>query len=878
MFSKASFGQSVVINELMASNDATIADATGDYSDWIELYNPSASTVDLSGYYVTDKPDKPKKHRLPPGVSIGPNSYLILWASDEPSRGITHLPFKLSADGEHFALHQPDGQTLVDGTAFGPQREDISWGRQPDGAGGWHFLVPASPGASNAGASAYEGILDAPAFSDTAGFYTASFDLSLSNAEPGATIYYTLDGSQPDPAHAGGATYQYKDTYPGPFETGTFQSLAYQSPITITDRTPQPNDLSLRNTSSVPGYPVPAGSVFKGTVVRAAAFKPGYLSSPVVTNSYFVTPQGAGRYTLPVFSLALDESDLFDYNTGIYTAGITFEDWLNANPDEYLGYGHPGNYYLRDGFWEKQGNFEMYDNLKNEWYSKPAKLEIHGGFSRGFPGKSIRVTIQEGDLDEQLLPDRPYGNYNSFVLRNSGNGWGQTLMRDGAVQRIMEGLRFDTQGYRPGVLFLNGEYWGIHNLRERPHEDFIKQKYDIDEEDLDLLELFPFAVVGSNAHYLAMLDFVKNNSLEDDANFAYLKTQMDTENFLDYYIANIYAGNKDWPANNIKYWRKRTNQYEPDAPYGHDGRWRWMMYDVDNTFGFTSDFDLNLFDELLNNPPDQPFPYYEWATELFREVMTSPEARTYFIDRSADLLNTQFLASRAAGIVQEAKQAIAPEMAEHIDRWRHPATVQDWESLFTKTDCCPTGMLDFAQNRTAALRSQYVPQFGLGAVHDLTVGVSDDEKGHVQVNTVEILPATAGVGANPYPWTGQYFQNQPVTLTAKAKPGFEFLQWTEGGNVIGASPVLVLDLPGSRSVVAEFGLPGTCQSAQSGDWHTAGTWDCGRVPTSADGVVVRNGHVVTVSTAAANALSLQLRDGGRLDLAAGRNLNVYQLN
>ncbi len=247
LISQFTLAQSIVINELMASNESTIADATGEFADWIELYNSTNTAIDLSGYYITNNPSILTKHHFPAGVTIGPNAYLILWASDEPSRGNTHLGFKLSASGEFVGLYQPDGSTTVDAISSGAQRTDISWGRQPNGTGNWAFLTPASPGAGNSSFASYEGVLDKPQFSKMSGFYVAGFNLSMLSTEPGATIYYTLDGPELDPNNTSGLTYAYKNSYPGEFLTGRIQTYIYQNAISIVDRSADPNRLSMIN-------------------------------------------------------------------------------------------------------------------------------------------------------------------------------------------------------------------------------------------------------------------------------------------------------------------------------------------------------------------------------------------------------------------------------------------------------------------------------------------------------------------------------------------------------------------------------------------------------------------------------------------------------
>ena len=402
-FCVAASAQSVVINELMASNDATIADATGEYEDWIELYNPTGSTINLSGYYVTDKVSQPTKYQLPSGLSVAPGGYLILWASDEPSRGSTHLSFKLSAGGEYVALYLPDGTTLVDETTFGPQRTDVAWGRQPNGTGGYSFLIPASPGAANGAATAYQGLLEDPDFSQAAGFYTAGFNLTLSNSEPGASIFYTLDGSEPDPADVGGKTFQYKNSYEqvpgqssGPLLNSPYETLPYSGPINISDRSSQPNRLSIhasaynQNPTYLPGFPV-----FKGTVVRARVVKSGFLASNVSSRTFVVTPSGSGRFTLPVVGIAVPPKQLFDYQNGIYTAGITFDNWRAVNnvTKAYGAGGYPGNFMLTGDEWEARANVEFFDNANQKVViNQPIDLRIHGGYTRGNPRKASGCT------------------------------------------------------------------------------------------------------------------------------------------------------------------------------------------------------------------------------------------------------------------------------------------------------------------------------------------------------------------------------------------------------------------------------------------------------------------------------------------------------
>ncbi len=867
-------GQSVVINELMASNQATIADATGDYADWVELYNPTGTTVDLSGYYVTDKPGNPTKYQLPSGVSIGPDSYLILWASDEPPRGPTHLSFKLSADGEFFGLVAPDGNTIVDAIGFNAQRGDISWGRQPNATGGWSFLIPATPGAGNNTSTAYDGVLDPPDFSQTAGFYTDDFNLSLSTSEAGATIYYTLDGSEPDPAEVGGSTFQYKNRYEqvpgqssGPLLDSPYQTFAYSGSITVSDQTAQPNRLAIHassydnNPTYIPGFPI-----FKGTVVRARVARNGFLPSDVITKTYIVNSSGSGRFTLPVVGIAVPPKRLFAYQDGIYTAGATFDSWRAGNntTSAYGAGGYPGNFMLTGDEWEARANVEFFnDNNQQVVINQPIDLRIHGGYTRGLPQKSLRL-YSDSYFDWPFFPGQPNDHHKRLILRASGNDWGSTMFRDGMYQTAVKHLRFDTQGYRPSVVLLNGEFWGIHNLRERYDRFYFYNKYQVPEDSVDLIEKNYEVNEGDRDAYDDLIDQLIAGVQGQD--YATVGTMMDIENFMDYQIAEIYVSNTDWIENNIRAWRKKVDTYQPDSPYGHDGRWRWMMYDTD--YGMTNAPSHDGLAFATNTDPNE-YPNPAW-TFILRRLLENQTFRNQFINRYADLLNSTFLPSRMTAFIDQAKMKIQPEMPDQISRWKRPVSLTKWQEEIQK-------MIDFVQQRPPFARAHIRNKFGIGGEHNLTVNVSSASAGHVKVNTIEIVPATEGVSPSPYPWNGVYFRNIPITLTAKAESESTFLRWRENGNVISTDSVLTLNMTADRNIIAEFSGFNLCASVQSGDWHTASTWTCGRVPTPTDEVVVRDGHVVTLSTANAEALTLELRDDGHLDVDANRDLKLYKL-
>ena len=801
----------VAINEFMASNNQAIADDDGDFSDWIELYNPGLAPVSLAGYGLSDNPTMPFRWVFP-DVELAPASHLLVWASGK-DRAVPgsplHTNFSISAGGEPLLLSHPT-QGLLDQVGAIAVPRDISYGRQPDGAGDWYFFDQPTPGSSNNSSPAYNEVLDPPVFSHQAGFYTGTFTLTLSSGAPGVEIIYTLDGSVPDTANLSGRLFSYKNQFPetpgdpfGPLLTESFRTWRYAQPLAIADRSTAPDRVARKSSTFdyQPSY-FPQQPVFKGTVVRAQAIKPGALSSPVSTHTFFVTPAGRSRYSLPVVALSIPEDSLFDYQHGIYTAGADFDSWRTANPDEPATSVSRANWLRRGDAYEFPAHIELVEpDSPAVAFRQDIGLRVHGNVTRSYRMKSLRLYARSSygssTFAYPIFPDQPYDNYRRLILRNSGNDFGSTMFRDAAIQAMMAHLNVDTQAYRPAVVFINGEYWGIHNIRERYDQHYLQQVYGIDPDNIDLLESYGEVVEGDAAHYNAMLGYIHANGLAGQAHFDYIRTQMDVANFADYQIAHIFARNTDWPGNNVMFWRLKTDSYQPNAPYGHDGRWRWLLFDTDFGFGFDGGPAAYTHDTLAfaTQPGGTVWPNPDWSTFLLRELLANQEFRQHFVSRFADLLNTAFLPGRTVSIIAALRDNVEPEITEHIARWQVPASMGIWNQRVNV-------MANFAVQRPQYQRQHIRDKFGISGDFSLTVDVSDPAHGYVRVNTINLLDGTPGVAADPYPWTGIYFQGIPVELQAVARPGYRFVSWQ--GLPDGASAQTLQTFTADAAVTALF--------------------------------------------------------------------------
>jgi hypothetical protein len=689
------------------------------------------------------------------------------------SRGrYLHSNFSISSSGEEIVLTHPlDG--LVDSIPPHELPTNISLGRWPNGTNDFFYYSGGTPGMPNP-EERYHQFLQPPVFSHKAGFYDSPFELTIT-ADPEAEIIYTLDGSEPDPDNLEGTTFSYKNSFPGSLLTSSFRSLDYTEPLYIQDRTPLPEFIStFASDFNGARYTSQNNRLFKGTVIRARAIKENAVPSPEVVHTFFVTPNQQNRYSLAVLSLTTQPNYLFDYYTGMYTPGVIWEQQANGTRNG----GAPANYKMNGMEWEKSAYLEFFerDSLQPV-IAQQVGIRNHGGWSRAHPMKSIRIYARNSyDIDyfhHSVFPDLPHDKYKRILLRNSGNDWGRTMLRDAAIQAIFENMNADIQAYRPIILFLNGEYWGIHNIRERYDKYYFERTYGVDAEKIDLIEIVarttPNAKQGSMAHYNQLSSFLATMNMSVSANYQHAQTLMDVENFIDYQIGQIYSANTDWPGNNNDFWRLQTDSYKPYTPYGHDGRWRWLIFDTDFGFNGTNGPTHNTVAfATAANGPSWPNPPH--STLFLRRLLLNQEFRNHFINRFADLLNTYFLPTRVSSIIDQLSSTIAPEMAEHIRRWGRPGSYSGWQNDINN-------MISFGIHRPSHVRQHITNHFNLAGTARLTLDVSDPAHGKIKVNTIEISTGTPGVGQKPYPWFGDYFRGVPVYLEAMAAPGYIFSYW-----------------------------------------------------------------------------------------------------
>jgi hypothetical protein len=634
-----------------------------------------------------------------------------------------------------------------------------------------------------------------PRFQPAGGAYPATFGVLVDDPDSSTVLRYTRNGDAPALA--------------SPRVTGV---------LSIPDRSGDSNTLSMiPGTATVnqhtDGWYPPKGLIPKATPLRAAAFGKGTNASRAITQTYFVGHNPMARYHLPVVSLTINTNDLFNYNTGIYVLGKIFDDYVKAHPTEPLTGHTPANYTQRGPAWERLGFLEWFEPTGERILQQPVMIDIQGQSSRSFRQKSLGLKavddgVSPGSFRQAFfagLTNRAGDSITRFDhlrLANSGNDWAYTLLRDALCHTLVAATRIDTLAYRPVAVYLDGEFWGVHNLREQQDVDYLADHYGVAKSEAVICETIGTVVEGlptDGDAFVNLRSFVDSHDLTVSTNYAYVATQMDVDNFIEYQVAEIYFANADWPHNNIRFWRRRLEAYDPSAPYGLDGRWRWLLFDTDLGYGhpWSGGYSENSLSYAMD-PNGRPGLNAPWSTALLRGLVKHPDFRRRFINRYADALNSIFKESVASNAVERLQAAIAPAMEDHTFRWRTSGgTTNGWRDEVRVLRL-------FASQRPAYARQHIVSQFGLSGFATVTLDTEPRGSGEIRINDLRVNESTPGANpTNAYPWKGTYFRSVPVDLRAITRPGYRFLGWKDHPEW-GTTQALTLTLNGTTNFTARF--------------------------------------------------------------------------
>ena len=682
------------INELMQSNIDCIMDDLNDFPDsWVELYNDSQTGIDLRDYKLGLTDNAAEAWPLPIQRVDG-KQYVLIYC-DKVGNGI-HTNFRLDS-GKGASVYLFMGDKVIDKVKDLKKQPspNIAYGRKTDGADEWGYQIEPTPKKANCG-EITDKILGDPVFSElgkvTRNNEAFSLTISMPEGTPeGTEIRLTTDGSEP-----------------------VATSTLYTEP------------LSIKST----------------TVIRARLFCNGYLSPRSVAQSYIFFPR---QITLPVVSIITNKKYLKDPTIGIYVDG----NYMSGKK----------NYEFN---WRRPINIEIFDKEdKKSVINQLCETRIAGGATRSSARKSLAVYANKRfgtkHFEYEFFPDQKPGikAQKSFMLRNAGNDFDYLYMRDAIIQRSMaQHVDLDWQAWQPAIIYINGDYQGMLNIRERSNEDNIWANYQ-KLEDIDMIEIsqdnsrmVEELKAGSWDNYNAFKDFYR----EQGHTLKEYEEWMDCDEYINLMVMNLYFNNQDFPGNNVVLWR----------PTAEGGRWRWIAKDTDFGLGlYSSSAEYKTIEWLYdpNYDKDRKWANTSAATRLFRNMMEDEDIKRLFIDRAAIYMG-DFLNEKGVRNIWDAMyNKISYEYPNHrklINEW--------WPNYNEELNTARRWL----SKRTNIFYKQLADFFQLGTPISVSINRYLKSTPTIYFNDVELSEGK---------FDGKFFANRKVTLKAKAPEGKVITGW-----------------------------------------------------------------------------------------------------
>jgi len=596
-----------------------------------------------------------------------------------------HTNFSLDSDGEVVVL-STSSQMQVDKVTFPKQYTNVSYGRLNNGSTIGHLTLPSPNNANNDSSGTVQ--LDKPTLSLKSGRYSSAQTVTITHTTAGAVIRYTLDGSEPTPT-----------------------SLIYTDAIQIT----------------------------KTMTLKAKAYAPNFIPSKSEVKTYFINEH---TFSLPVVSISTNPNYLFDDQIGIYTEGTN---GIIGNCNST-----PANW---NQDWHRFAEFEFFEPNGNKKFDYGVELRIAGNCSRRRDQKSFAISADDkygsNHFKEKLFDNKDADRYASFIFRNSGNDY-QLHFRDAIMQLTAASqMDIDYMDYKPTIFYLNGEYWGIQNMREKLDGDFIESNYGINKDDVDMIEGISKVIEGSDEAYESYLESLNTMDLADPASFTFIDNHIDVQEYINYLTTEIYFCNTDWPNNNVKFWRQRST----------NGKFRWILWDLDfglgqNPRSYSTHPTLEyVTDDASTGSGNSPA-----STLHIRLVMQNPEFKERFIKTLNTAMSSTFSPENFNKQIEIFKNRIKNEMPYHKQRWG--GTMDNWELEIEKAK-------RFIAERQIYMNKHMSDFFGLGENIHLTVFSNIDGAGSFYLNNTITSPIV----------NGPYFKGTSYTVKAIPSTGYRFKHW-----------------------------------------------------------------------------------------------------
>ena len=614
----------IVISEVCPHNVTAAYDDNGDYgADYIELYNRSDSSVNLKGWSLSDSGENLRKFIFPDFI-VEPGQCVIAWCSDSTDDVSLYRDDYVPVDIHGLSFHISDGEEciLTDPEGLVASRIAIDSGFLDNKVvsliGDEYYISDPSPYSIEQTPPVEKKNLDAPTYSVEGGWFFDAIEVELSAKEGG--IYYTLDGSVPDE-----------------------NSLKYTGPITIDNRTDEPNIYSnIGGISSENDY-LPDYNVDKGTVLKAVAISADGKSD-VACNTYFVGLNESEYEGMGIVSISFDPDDLFGEEKGIYVYGKVHDIMLSKldagkmkiNDSEYAQFSKKGR------GWERTVNLEFFTADHEKKYEQLAGIRIHGGWSREQNQKNLQIYAREQYDGNSSFNYDFFGNgkfYNKLMLRGGGStDLYVTKIRDILCQSLVEDRNVGTQQAIPCAVFLNGEYWGLYNIQETVGTSYIAETFEISENNIVLIKNGETRTDGPGdlALYDEMISFAVENDMSIVDNYREFEKKVDIQSLIDYYAIETYVGNSDAYKNNYAVWRSR----DPGLSEYEDCKWRWLLFDLDDSCSMniganTADIDSFITGNWYDNNPLN-------GDALFTALCANQEFRERFAESFVEIATNNF--------------------------------------------------------------------------------------------------------------------------------------------------------------------------------------------------------------------------------------------